>query len=188
MRIQKDALSINLTKVSEMHGLAWLALVLGPYSLISYTVTLEAVARPYIHDFINLQHDAADAMIAMLVVLACVLCFLSKPNYDLVCRRLALMFVLKGVSESITIVPQPGGVQECVGITFWQLKNCADMMFSGHTAFTYLILYRTRFRRFFTFAMAFELVMGNWHYMSDCFMAFIVSYAVEKYFPDESYL
>ena len=36
--------------------------------------------------------------------------------------------------------------------------------------------------------MAWQLVFANWHYMSDCFMAVIVGYAIEKYFPDESYI
>ena len=92
--------------------------------------------------------------------------------------------MLKGGAQALTIVPQPNGVEECVDISFWQFKSCADMMFSGHTGFIYLILYKTRFRNFFTFAMAFELVMGNWHYMSDCFMACIAGYASEKYLPD----
>ena len=171
-----------------MHGFFILALVTAPYLLLSYTITLEAVANPYIHDFIHIEHDSADTMIMILVIFDFLLCFLSKPNYDLLCKRIALLAVLKGVSQSITIVPQPNGVDECVGVSFWQFKSCADMMFSGHTAFTYLVLYRTRFRNFFTFAMAFELVMGKWHYMSDCFMACIAAYAIEKYLPDESYL
>ncbi|MBP01966.1 MAG: hypothetical protein CMM25_04025 [Rhodospirillaceae bacterium] len=171
-----------------MHGFYLLLLVTPPYFLLSYVVTLEAVTRPYIHDFIHLEHDAADTMIAALVFLIFVLCFLSKPNYDLLCKRITLLALLKGTSQALTIVPQPNGVDECVGVSFWQLKSCADMMFSGHTCFTYLILYKTRFRKFFTFAMAFELVMGKWHYMSDCFIACIAGYAIEKYLPDESYL
>lgn len=171
-----------------MHGFFILLLVIVPYLLLSYTVTLEAVARPYIHDFVYLKHDDADLMIAALVALAFMLCFLSKPNYDLLCKRIALLALLKSVSQALTIVPQPNGVDECAHVSFWQLKSCADMMFSGHTCFTYLVLYRTRFRKFFTFAMAFELVMAKWHYMSDCFMACIAGYAIEKYLPDESYL
>ncbi len=171
-----------------MHGFYILALITGPYLLLSYTVTLEAVARPFIHDFVHLEHDAADAMIAALVVFIFLLSFLSKPNYDLLCKRIALLAFLKGTSQALTIVPQPNGVEECVNISFWQLKSCADMMFSGHTCFTYLALYKTRFRKFFTFAMAFELVMAKWHYMSDCFMACIAGYAIEKYLPDESYI
>jgi hypothetical protein len=171
-----------------MHGVYILAVVSVPYLFLSYTVALEAVARPYIHDFIHLEHPSAHSMIAVLITLDFLLCVLSKPNYDLLCKRISLLALLKGISQAITIVPQPGGVDECVNMSFWDFKNCADMMFSGHTCFTFLVLYKTRFRNFFTFAMAFELVMGKWHYMSDCFMACIAGYAIEKYLPDESYL
>lgn len=188
MNTQVVVWGISNPDASKMHGAYVLALVTPLYLLLTYTVTLEAVARPYIHDFVYLHHDAADTMIAVLVVLAILLCMLSKPNYDLLFKRIALLAVLKGTSQAITIVPQPLGVEECVGISFWTFKNCADMMFSGHTSFTYLVLYRVKYRYFFAFAMAFELVMGNWHYMSDCFIAFIVCYAIEKFLPDDSYL
>ena len=158
------------------------------YFVVARFVTLEAIERPYVHDIIYLEHEGAHAMIGALMGLSVVLCGLSKPKYDLLFKRLALLWTLKGISQALTIVPQPLGVEECVGMPFWQLKNCADMMFSGHTCFTYLVLYKTRYRRFFTFAMAFELVMSKWHYMSDCFVAVIAGYAIEQYLPDESYL
>lgn len=171
-----------------MHGVFILGLVTPTYFLISYFITLEAVRHPYIHDIVELRHDSAHTAIGVLLIFYVVLALLSKPNYDVLFKRLALMAVLKTISQSITIVPQPLGMDECIDVSFWELKNCADMMFSGHTAFTYLSLYRTRFRYFFTFAMAMQLVMGDWHYMSDCFMAVIVAYAIEKYLPDEIYL
>ena len=171
-----------------MHGVFILGLVTPVYFVISYFITLEAVRNPYIHDIVQLSHDSANTAIGVLLMFYIVLALLSKPNYDLLFKRLALMAVLKTVSQSITVIPQPLGMDECVDVSFWELKNCADMMFSGHTAFTYLVLYRTRFRYFFTFAMAVQLVMGNWHYMSDCFMSVIVAYAIEKYLPDEIYL
>ena len=171
-----------------MHGVFILGLVTPIYFVISYLITLEAVRNPYIHDIVQLSHDSAHIAIGVLLMFYIVLALLSKPNYDVLFKRLALMAVLKTVSQSITVIPQPLGMDECVDVSFWELKNCADMMFSGHTAFTYLVLYRTRFRYFFTFAMAVQLVMGNWHYMSDCFMAVIVAYAIEKYLPYEIYL
>lgn len=171
-----------------MHGVYILGLVVLLYYPASYLVTLEAVERPYIHDIVYLEHEGAYAMIGILLVFIVLLSVLSKPKYDLLFKRLSLLYILKGISQALTIVPQPLGVEECVGVPFWQLKNCADMMFSGHTCFTYLVLYRTKYRRFFTFAMAFELVMGKWHYMSDCFMAVIAGFAIEHYLPDESYL
>jgi hypothetical protein len=171
-----------------MHGAYILGFVVCVYFIVAHFVTLEAIERPYIHDIIYLEHEGAHAMIGILLVFSIFLSLLSKPKYSLLCKRLASLAVLKGISQALTIVPQPLGVEECVGVPFWQLKNCADMMFSGHTCFTYLVLYKTRYRRFFTFAMAFELVMGKWHYMSDCFVAVIAGYAIEQYLPDESYL
>lgn len=171
-----------------MHGVFILGLVTPTYFLISYFITLEAVRHPYVHDIVELRHESANTAVGVLFIFYVVLALLSKPNYDVLFKRLALMAVLKTISQSITIVPQPLGVDECIDVSFWELKNCADMMFSGHTAFTYLSLYRIRFRYFFTFAMAVQLVMGDWHYMSDCFMAVIVAYAIEKYLPDEIYL
>lgn len=171
-----------------MHGIYYLAIILPFYYVIAYFITLEAIARPYTHDIIYLQHDGAHIMIIFLVILDICLCLLSKPKYDLLLKRLSLMCVLKCISQTLTVVPQPLGPDECKEMHIWQLKSCADMMFSGHTCFTYLVLYKTRFRYFFTFAMAFELVLGDWHYMSDCFIAAIVGYAIEKYLPDESYL
>lgn len=171
-----------------MHGAYILGCVVCVYFVVAHFVTLEAIERPYIHDIIYLEHEGAHAMIGALMGLSVVLCGLSKPKYDLLFKRLALLYTLKGITQALTIVPQPLGVEECVGVPFWQLKNCADMMFSGHTCFTYLVLYKTRYRRFFTFAMAFELVMGKWHYMSDCFVAVIAGYAIEQYLPDERYL
>lgn len=171
-----------------MHGAYILTLVVCVYFPVAHFVSLEAIQRPYIHDIIYLEHEHAHIMLGVLMGFCICLCLLSKPKYDLLFKRLALAYFLKGVAQLITIVPQPIGVEECVDVPFWQLKNCADMMFSGHTCFIYLILYRTKYRKFFTFAMAFELVMAKWHYMSDCFMAVIVGFAIEKYLPDESYL
>jgi len=112
----------------------------------------------------------------------------SRPNYDLLAKRVALCFVLKGITQFITITPQPGGVEPCRDVSFFEFRNCADMMFSGHTALTYLVLYKTKWRNFLTFAMAWQLVFADWHYMSDTFVAVIVGYAIEKYLPDESYI
>ena len=177
--------SISFKNCSRMHGGYILLFVACVYFGVAHLVTVEAIARPYIHDVIHLEYEGSDIMVNLILGFSILLCWLSKPNWDLLFKRLALSATLKGISQSITIVPQPLGVDECVGVPFWRLKNCADMMFSGHTAFTYLVLYKTRYRYFFAFAMAFELVMAKWHYMSDCFIAFIVGYAIEKYLPVE---
>ena len=79
-------------------------------------------------------------------------------------------------------------MSECIGEPIWKMKACADMMFSGHTCFVYLILHKIHYRWFFVFAMAFELVLADWHFMADCFIAVIVGYAIEQRIRDESYI
>ena len=122
------------------------------------------------------------------MIISVLMAAVTKPNYDLLFKRLALMYTLKAISQFITVQPQPGGTDDCVGEPIWKLKGCADMMFSGHTAFIYLITYRIEHRWFLVFAMAFELVLADWHYMTDCFIAVIVGYAIEHKLRDESYL
>ena len=158
------------------------------YSVFAYLTNELAVKNPLPHDVVYLYSALAPDMIACLMVLFFIFMLVSKPNYNVLAKRIALCYTLKGISQFLTIVPQPSGVANCVDVSFWEFKNCADMMFSGHTCISYLVLYKTKWRNFLAFAMAFELVLADWHYMSDCFIAFIVGYAIEKYFPDESYL
>ena len=150
------------------------------YFLLNYLTTLGAIADPTHHDLFYLYHEYAVYAIPVLLVFNMLLAALTKPNYDVLLKRLALMYMLKAISQFITIQPQPAGTEECVGEPIWKLKACADMMFSGHTCFVYLISYKIEHRWFLVFAMAFELVLADWHYMSDCFIAVIVGYAVEQ--------
>ena len=171
-----------------MHGAVYLSAVAPVYFLLTYAATQRAIVNPTHHDIIHLYHEYAVYAIPVLLILSMLLAAITKPNYDLLLKRLALMYMLKSISQIITIQPQPGGMEECVDEPIWKLKACADMMFSGHTCFVYLILYKVQHRWFFVFAMAFELVMADWHFMADCFIAVIVGYAVEKRLLDESYL
>lgn len=169
-----------------MHGLYYILFVFPIYTLFSYLTNELALKNPTHHDVVYLYSDFADEMILVLMAIYFFFMVISKPNYDLLCKRVALCYLLKGITQFLTIQPQPMGVGACVGTTFWEFKSCSDMMFSGHTSISYLILYKTKWRGFLTFAMAFELVFANWHYMADCFVAVIAGYAIEKYFPDES--
>ena len=172
---------------AQMHGAHYL-LVTGPvYILLSYAATQNAIQNPTHHDLIYLHHEYAVYAIPTLLIMSVLFSALSKPNYDVLFKRIALMGVLKSVSQLLTIQPQPGDMSECMDQPLWKLKACADMMFSGHTAFTYLVLYRVRYRWFFVFATAFELVLADWHFMADCFIAVIVAYAIEKKITDTLY-
>lgn len=164
----------------EYHGIVYLCITIPIYFFLAHLSTKLAIANPTYHDIIPLYSEYAIYAVQFLLILSVLLATITKPNYDTLFKRLSLMYVLKGIAQLVTINPQPNGVDICINSSFWEFRNCADMMFSGHTAFTYLILYKCKYRYFLTFAMAFQLVMANWHYIADCFIAFIVAYAVEK--------
>ena len=108
-----------------------------------------------------LYSDFAENFIAVLMCLYFLLMLLSKPNYDLLAKRMAICFALKGISQFLTIVPQPSGVEECSDASFFEFKNCADMMFSGHTCLTYLLLYKTKLEDSFLLRNSTQSVCAN---------------------------
>ena len=163
-----------------MHGGYYLFIVFPLYLILAFFTNELALKNHTHHDVIHLYSEWADEMILVLIAIYFFFMLVSRPDYSLLCKRVALAFVLKGITQFLTIVPQPNGVEPCRDVSFWDFRNCADMMFSGHTAITYLALYKTKWRGFLTFAMAYELVFADWHYMADCFVAVIVAYAIEK--------
>lgn len=171
-----------------MHGAYYLIATAPAYMVLAYIATQRAIINSSHHDLFYLYHDLAVYAIPVLLILTMIMSAVTKPNYDLLFKRVALMGVLKATSQLLTIQPQPGGMDECIGEPIWKLKSCADMMFSGHTAFIYLISYKIQHRWILVFAMAFELVLADWHFMADCFIAVIVAYAIEQKLKDESYL
>lgn len=166
-----------------MHGVYFLLFVSPLYSVLAFLTNHLALQNPTHHDVVYFYSELANDAIVVLLAMYFFFTIVSRPNYDVLCKRIALCFVLKGIAQFITIVPQPGGVEPCRDVSFWDFRNCADMMFSGHTAITYLALYKIKYRHFLTFAMAWQLVFANWHYMADCFVAVIVAYAIEKAIP-----
>lgn len=163
-----------------MHGLLYLCIVAPVYFVMNHLANLSAIANPDHHDFIYLYHKDAVFAVPALLLLSVLCSAVTKPDYDILFKRIALMGMLKATSQLMTVQPQPGGVEECIGEPIWKLKGCADMMFSGHTCFVYLVSYKMRYRWFIVFAMAFELVLADWHFMADCFIAVIVGYAIER--------
>lgn len=168
-----------------MHGFYFLILVSPLYFVLSVFTNSLALENPTHHDVVYMYSEWADEAVLVLIALYSCFTLVSRPNYDLLCKRFALCLVLKGISQFLTIVPQPGGVAPCRDASFWEFRNCADMMFSGHTSISYLALYKVRYRYLMVFAMAWQLVFANWHFMADCFIAVIVGYAIEKYFCEE---
>ena len=51
----------------------------------------------------------------------CVLC-VDETDYDLLCRRLAAMALLKATVQLVTIVPAPEGVDYCVDQPIWTFR------------------------------------------------------------------
>jgi len=163
-----------------MHGAFYLVIVLPVYVLANYLVTLHALKYPYVHDLVALSSPYAKTAINITMIISIIFSLLSKPDLDLLCKRLALVYAIKCVAQTITVVPQPNGMQECAGIQWYELRSCTDMMPSGHTMFVYLILYKTKLRFVLAVFMAFELVLADWHYASDVFMAFLIACYSEK--------
>lgn len=163
-----------------MHGVFYCIAVAPVYILMSFLATQNALQDPTHHDLVYLYHEYAVYAIPVLLLVSMLMSAVTRPNYDILFKRLALMGVLKSTSQILTIQPQPGDMQECVDEPIWKLKACADMMFSGHTCLVYLIMYKVKHRWILVFAMAFELVMADWHFMADCFIAVIVGFAIEQ--------
>jgi hypothetical protein len=171
-----------------MHGIVYICMVFPLYMLLSQLTSNIALRNPTHHDVVYIYSEYAVYAIPVILFFSIGAAAVTKPDYDILFKRLALMFALKGIIQFATITPQPAGVEECIGSTFWEFKNCADMMFSGHTAFVYLLLYKCRYRYFITFTMAYQLVMAKWHYIADCLVAIIVGYAIEKKIIIQSYI
>ena len=93
-------------------------------------------------------------------------------------QRAAAMYILKAIIQFVTIVPAVSGTEECQGrgilgiiINF---GNCADMMFSGHTAITY-IMAPEKLKWIFVIPVGLLLVLGEMHYTSDIIVAIIIA-------------
>ena len=104
-------------------------------------------------------------------------------------QRAALMYLLKGIVQFVTIVPAVSGTAACVdrdfiGIVF-NMDNCADMMFSGHTAITYIMAPR-KIKWVFVLTVAITLVLGEIHYTSDVIVATIVASWISFVIPFET--
>lgn len=169
-----------------MHGAVWLCLCIPAYVWLNDWTNHLAMQFPHIHDIVYLYSPFAWVLVQCVGTFAVGACVYSRPDWSVLCKRLAIGYALKGVTQWVTVIPQTpmlGGAERCRGVPWWHLRGCADMMFSGHTMFTMLTLYKYRWRGVVVFAMAFELVFSKMHYISDCIMAVVVCCAVESWIP-----
>jgi hypothetical protein len=154
------------------------------YAYLNYVTNLHAMHKPFVHDFVFLYSPYAWIFVHAILISAIIGCVYSQPDAKLLARRLMVGYSLKAITQRVTVVPQPemaGGAEACRGVPWWYFKGCADMMFSGHTMITMLLLYKYKYRGFAVFTMAFELVFAKWHYMSDCIMAVLAATAIESW-------
>jgi hypothetical protein len=100
-------------------------------------------------------------------------------------KRFAFMYFLKGITQLVTIEPSPDGYKQCETYTIAhmiQVGNCADMMFSGHTAITYMTCPQ-HYRWVIIPAIGLSLVLSKQHYCADIIMAVITARWIEYEFP-----
>lgn len=164
-----------------MHGVFYLSMVMPVYVLMNHLTNIVALHKS--GDFIYLYSDMAIPAVQTTILCTIVASIVSKPDLNILFKRLALGYLLKGIIQFVTVIPQPdeaGGAAACKNIPIYKLRGCADMMYSGHTMFVMLLLYKYKYRGFVVFFMAFELVLAKWHYMSDCIVAVLACIAIES--------
>lgn len=126
-----------------------------------------------------------DLLPSLLGLIVVILVFKKRLHFPHICKALALIFILRCIAFSCTILPSPlnkstspnaiGGFHDCV--------------FSGHTAtmliFAYYIQTCTKDFNKLLFAYcilsSLIIIMTRSHYTVDVFVAWIVVYAVIKY-------
>jgi hypothetical protein len=96
------------------------------------------------------------------------------------------MYFMKGIIQTVTLVPIPSGTDMCINRTFvamiTELGNCADMMFSGHTALAYIMVPK-KIRWVVVPFVAVLLLLAKMHYLSDILVAVLVAQWIEFQIP-----
>jgi len=154
------------------------------YVHMNYWTNQNALRSPVVQDVVYVYSPYAWILVHLLLYGSFVACAFSRPDLRLLTRRLVLGYTMKAVVQFVTIVPQPrllGGAAVCRDVPVWSMQGCADMMFSGHTMCTMLVLYKYKYRSIVVFAMMFQLVFAKMHYMSDVLMAILASTAIETW-------
>lgn len=154
------------------------------YMLMNYWANQNALRSPIVQDVVFLYSPFAWILVHVILYGSFVACACSRPDVRLLTRRLLVGYALKAVIQFVTIVPQPralGGAEACRDVPMWTLIGCADMMFSGHTMCTMMVLYKYKYRGFVVFAMGYQLVFAKMHYMSDVLVAVLATTAVESW-------
>ena len=117
------------------------------YFTTLYVGMVEVLRDPTVHDYFPMTisenlSDSLKLLATSIIVLSSIYRGLHMgENASVFFKRFSTMYFLKGVIQMITIIPASDGVSQCSTRSLakmMQMGNCADMMFSGHTAITYL--------------------------------------------------
>jgi hypothetical protein len=110
----------------------------------------------------------------------------EEPHITVLMRRFGCMYLLKGLIQTVTLIPIPTGTDMCVNRTFLgmiiEAGNCSDMMFSGHTALAYIMVPK-KLRWVIVPFVGVMLLFAKMHYMSDIIVAVLVAQWLEFQFP-----
>lgn len=168
-----------------MHILGYLAWTFVFYFGTAYVAMTSVLTYPYIHNVVrpHLTHVGAVQLVANAIPpLSLVYGMCTTPSRTTLVRRICIMYMWKAVLQTVTISPTPNGVDTCRNFTLLDMMahmdNCADMMFSGHTALTMLTL-PPHIRMVVVAVLGTCLVLGRMHYISDVLVAVIVSQWLE---------
>jgi hypothetical protein len=165
---------------------------MGFFYFVSLYVGMEEVIRdPSVHDCFPMTiSESTTDFLKLITTLILVLNFIYRglhlgDNAPIYFKRWSLMYFLKGVMWTITIIPASDGTDQRSTRSLakmMQMGNCADMMFSGHTAITYLTCPR-KYRFIIVPIMMSPLVITNAHYTGDVIMALITARLIEYELP-----
>lgn len=152
---------------------------------------LEVVREPHVHDYFPMPiSESTSDFLKMIATGIIVLSFIYRglhlgDNATIYIKRWSFMYFLKGVIQLVTIIPAADGVAQCSDrglMKLIQVGNCADMMFSGHTAITFLTCPR-KYRFIIVPVMMILLVLTKLHYTGDVIMAVIAAKWIEYEIP-----
>ena len=153
------------------------------YSLSLHIGMVEVLKDPTVHDYFptDLNENATNflkALANLIIVLNFLYRFLHLgDNTATYFKRWSLMYFMKGFIQTITIIPAPDGVDQCRDRSLTEMMamaNCADMMFSGHTAITYLTCPQ-KYRLVIVPVVMTILVVTQLHYTADVIVAVIAA-------------
>lgn len=148
------------------------------YFALAYPTMEKAIEIHHQQDFFKFKKFEWAVYVANAIpVITILLRVYDRSMSSIYIHRATIVYILKAIVQFVTIVPAVDGTLECIDrgiVEMIFLGNCADMMFSGHTAITYIMAPEKQ-KWLFIIPVGVTLVLGNMHYTSDVFIACIVA-------------